>query len=147
MTRDVADEQPTGHDAGQRGFWRGRYIAIGVAALISFAIGVMVGGSNGGDVGASPAIDLAREHGYALPFAQQPAFADGVVSQAEVDEAAGRFRVCVEDKQIAGFKFEQSENGWSTTYDSTDDFGEVQSCRIEHFDATYNVWRIQELDR
>ena len=126
-----------------------RVAAIVSVAVIGFGLGIFAGLALADDpVGQSPAIDLARDLGLALTVEQQPAFADGVITEDEVGEAGDRFEACVEAEEVAGFQFDfRGQDGWSTSYSDTGDFQAVEECKIRHLKASYNVWRLQTMDR
>ncbi len=130
-----------------------RSLSVRVAAVVAvaaacFGLGLLVGRDLAEDpVGRSPAIDIAMELGFALPVEQQPAFADGVITEDEVRQAADRFEACVETEQVAGFEFEfRGRDGFGMSYNDHDDYDAVQACETRHFEASYNVWRWQDLN-
>lgn len=120
-------------------------VVVVVAAVALFGLGFAIGDRSGNGEGMAPAIDIARELGYALPLDQRPAFADGEITQEEVEAAGERLTTCVESEGVAGWHFTMDEEGYSSSYQSNDDGWVVELCRIQHFRATYDVWRAQEL--
>ncbi len=121
--------------------------ALIVTALVSFGLGVVVGGLPGGvDVGSPPAIDIARHHGWALPVDQQPAFADGEITRGEVESAIERLTACADAAGVVGFRMVLDEEGNYNSEWLDDPRDAVGLCRRQQFDATYNVFRVQLYD-
>jgi hypothetical protein len=98
-----------------------------------------------GDIGQPPAIDMAREVGLALPIEQQPAFADGVITKPEVEEAIERLTECAEAEGVTGFLAGLADEGTDFHMEySSGNRDAVELCRLKHFQATYTVWSQQE---
>lgn len=138
-----SDEQPNAADIESRR----PLVSLGLTALLAFSVGLLVGLSLAdGDVGQSPAIEMAREVGLALPIAQQPAFADGVITRAEAEDALERLTGCVESQGVTGFAAALAGEGTDFSMEWRDGSmgGAVELCRLEHFEATYRVWSQQE---
>lgn len=77
----------------------------------------------------------------ALPEEQEAAFFDGEITADEREEAADRFRQCVEDAGVTGFVLELSEDGHSFSVGTFST--EVELCEVRHFAATNLVYIAQ----
>lgn len=117
-----------------------------VAAAVFLGLGFALGARFGDGVGSSPAIDIARESGFALPLDQQPAFTDGEITREELEAAGERLTVCVESAGVTGWTLTLRDDGFSSSYLS-DDGWMVERCRIQHFNATQFVWQVQNRER
>lgn len=119
----------------------GWILALLTTAVVSTAFGYAIGSTGGnGAEGRSPAIDVARDMGLALPLDQRPAFADGVITRDDVEEAIERLVDCVEAAGGIGFRAELGQDGSLATELASGDWHAVESCRMKHFEATYRVW-------
>ncbi len=116
-------------------------VLVAAGLCVSFAAGRL----STPELGAPPALDLAREIGVAIPEVQLPAFSDGQITFQEVTDAVTRFRTCVVS---AGHP-----TGWSATLEQDGSFtisvddpdGDslsraMYTCRIEHLAATQSVY-------
>lgn len=115
--------------------------------LVGVVIGFLIGRAIGAEVGgADPAMSIAREYGWALPEDQTPAFADGTITRAEVEQALDRLTKCVEQQGVSGFDAVlDSEGSLSLEHSgSVESYRAFELCRIRQLDATYNVWRTQQ---
>jgi hypothetical protein len=123
--------------------WRMALVAL-AAGGIGFLLGSVM---PDGVVGQPPAIDMAREFGLALPIEQQPAFADGVVTRPEVEDAIGRLTACAQAEGVTGFLAALADEGtdFHMEYSSSGYGNAVELCQLKHFQATYTVWSQQEL--
>lgn len=120
-------------------------VVLAVTALVSSGVGLVVGMALAdGDVGQPPAIEMAREIGLALPVAQQPAFADGVITLAEAEGALERLTDCAESQGVTGFAADLADEGTDFEMEYLGGGNAVELCRSEHFEATYRVWSQQE---
>jgi len=128
--------------ASRRPLW----LPLALTALVAFGIGLLVGLSLAdGDIGQPPAIEMARKVGLALPIAQQPAFADGVITRAEVEDAIERLTDCAGSQGVTGFAAALAAEGTDFHLEYLDGSRvAVELCRLEHFEATYTVWSQQE---
>lgn len=89
---------------------------------------------------------MAREIGRALPLAQYDAFADGVISFEEVQTAADRLTDCASHGGVTSFTISLTGDGFESSYDGAEGEGDVvERCKIEHFDATFEVFQMQRL--
>lgn len=125
---------------------RSQWLSLALTALVAFGVGLLVGLSLAGrHVGQPPAIEMAREVGLALPIQQQPAFADGAISRAEIEGAIERLAGCVEARGVTGFTAALVDEGTGFHMESLGGSQiAVELCRLEHFEATYTVWSQQE---
>lgn len=126
---------------------RGRFPFWGwlmVVAVVAFAAGYLLT-NVGGNEPKDPALSLAQDAGRAIPTEQYAAFADGVISDDEVVEAAEAFQKCGDDAGVEGLVVAVSDTGWEVSHSSGDDWVAVQECRIRYFDATYDVYALQTL--
>lgn len=119
-------------------FW---VVAVVVALIVGFLAGAVL---SDGAPGQPPAIEVARDMGMALPLAQHDAFADGVITRGEVEDAMERLRDCAEARDVGGYTELDEAGGVSSFFLSTDDTRAVESCRLQEFDATYRVWVFSE---
>lgn len=120
-------------------------IRLGSVLLLvgGLATGFLAGRISASEVGGSPAIDVARELGVAIPEAQLPAFSDGIVTFSEVAEAYERFVACVGGQEAAGFSSSLDQDGSLTMrIEGQDDVLQrlVLACQIEHLEATRQVY-------
>ena len=106
--------------------------------LIGFAAGFLISGLLSGNEPSDPALAYAQEWGMALPDEQQEAFFDGEITSSEREEAADRFRQCVEDAGITDFLLELTEGGHSISVG--DHSSDVELCNLRHFKATNFVY-------
>lgn len=125
---------------------RSQWLSLALTALAALGVGFVVGLSLAdGDVGQPPAIEMAREAGLALPIVQQPAFADGVITRAEVEAAIQRLSDCAESRGVTGFTTDLAGEGTDFQMEYlTGSQNTVELCRLQHFEATYTVWSRQE---
>lgn len=114
---------------------RSSLIFIGV--LVAFVAGYLVAGLIDSEP-SDPALAFAQEVALALPAEQEAAFFDGEISSEEREEAADRFRQCVEDAGVTDFVLELSDDGHSISVGSFS--RAVQVCEVRHFVATNSVY-------
>ena len=113
--------------------------------LLGISIGFVIGRMSAPTTGASPAIDVAREIGVAIPTVQMSAFSDGEITLRETEQAYSRFIKCVGDQGAsAGFSSTLERDGSLTIsiQEASDDSLQrlVYRCRIEHLEATRQVY-------
>lgn len=124
---------------------RPRCLAYAVLLVVGLCLSFAVGRLSAPEIGAPPALEIAREIGVAIPQVQLSAFSDGQITFQEVTDAFDRFRRCVVN---AGFP-----TGWSAVLQqdgsltfSTESYGgdalsrAIYGCRIEHVAATRSVY-------
>jgi hypothetical protein len=113
-----------------------------VVGGVGFVLGLLLADSNAGQ---PPAIDIAREVGLALPIEQQSAFADGVITRPEVEDAIERLTACAEEGGVTGFVASLADEGTGFHLEHLGEMRNVvELCRLKHFEATYMVWAHQE---
>ena len=126
-----------------------RVLQLVLVGALLLGAGFVAGWMSSADVGAPPAIGIARQLGVALPEPQIPAFADGIITPQEIIAAHDRFSTCVE---LAGFA-----EGFSSVLESDGSmrisiatpvdaatYRAVEQCRIEHVAATRDVFAWME---